>query len=264
MYRDQTPESRLGSQLPGALARLLEAVKLRAYEVYRDRVARGAPGDEEGDWRTAERDVLTTAGLLAAPAEPAEDQETSLLEPDPVIPGSPAGGENAALERVAAALGALTARDVMHGRLATVEPDCTLGQLARTLDERGVPAVPVVDGHQRLLGVVSVTDLVHGAALAQASAASLPAGDRIGSARDQNRVAGEMLAAVRVGEVFSRALVAAPPEATLLELAGLMTGHRVHQVVIVDENRIAGLVTALDLVCALYSRYPASPHYTVP
>src|SRR5690606_8906842 len=143
MYRD---EVRPGPEGPGALDRLLDQVRLRAYEIHRDRVASRTPGDEASDWRAAEQDVLGAVGLVAPPEAPADH---------------PAIAETAALERAAGALASPTARDIMHGRVQAVGPECTLGQLARALDESGVPAVPVVDGRQRLLGVVSVTDLVH-------------------------------------------------------------------------------------------------------
>lgn len=257
MHRDESRFPEPGPEGPGALDRLLNQVRLRAYEIHRDRVASHVPGDETSDWKAAEQDVLGAEGLLpvrreAAPPEPVEP-ETSLPSDHPAI------GEMAALERAAAALGSLTARDIMHGRVGAVGPECTLGQLARALDESGVPAVAVVDGRQRLMGVVSVTDLVHGAALAQASAARLPGDEAAG------RPAGQMLASVRVGDVCSRALVAALPEATLIELSGLMAGHRVNQVLIVDEERIVGMVTALDVVSSIWSRFsPPRRHYTVP
>lgn len=251
MHRDEGRPPEPGPAGPGALDRLLNQVRLRAYEIHRDRLASQVPGNEESDWRAAEQDVLAAAGLLPSVEPPAPVEERV----------HPAIEEAAALERAAAALGSLTARDIMHGRIRPVGPECTLGQLARALDESGVSAVPVVDGRQRLLGVVSGADLVHGAALAQASVAEL-SGHPAAAA---NRLAGEALAAVRVGEVCSRALVAALPEATLLELSGLMAGHRVNQVLIVDEERIVGMVTALDVVSSIWSRFsPPRQHFTVP
>lgn len=292
-------DSRAAAGASALLERLLADVKLRAYQIHRDRVASGVPGDALTDWKSAEQAVLTAAGLLGPDygadvpqgAEQALQRETTaeasgeaaLAEAEmaiagearrppppgvsgperPMAPVAPPVGLTS-IEHLAAAMASLTARDVMRGRVTPVGPECTLAQLARTLDERCITAVPVVDRDHRLLGVATVSDLVHGAALAQQSAARIAGGSSLGDpALDASRAAGQMLANVRVGDVCSRGLVAAPPDASLLELGTLMAGHRVQQVLIIEDGCIVGLVTALDLMCALYGRFPKEAQYTV-
>ncbi|HWJ10926.1 MAG TPA: CBS domain-containing protein [Nocardioides sp.] len=53
--------------------------------------------------------------------------------------------------------------DIMSDRPVTVRPTATLGAVARTLAHHGVTALPVVDGRDRVVGVVSEADLIgHG------------------------------------------------------------------------------------------------------
>jgi CBS-domain-containing membrane protein len=51
-------------------------------------------------------------------------------------------------------------RDVMSSPVVTVSPDTPLKDVAATLVERGINAVPVVDGDDRLVGIVSEADLL--------------------------------------------------------------------------------------------------------
>jgi CBS domain-containing protein len=54
----------------------------------------------------------------------------------------------------------MRARDVMSSPVVTVSPDTPLKDVAATLVERGINAVPVVDGDDRLVGIVSEADLL--------------------------------------------------------------------------------------------------------
>jgi len=286
MQRYESPAPNGGTRT-GPLARLLSDVKRRAYQRYRDRVAAGRPGDENRDWDDAEREVLEEAGLAAQP-EDEFDGGAPMEEPGPGLPpevgapsapprdatlaGSPAAlspeealiRELAAPRRpetapAAAGLTGLTARDVMTSHVIAVGPECTLAQLAHALDERGLSAVPVVDANQRLLGVVSARDLVHLSAAADTSAARfVDHGGGKDGAVVRARVAGELLAGARVGDVCSRQMVVSPPDATLLDVCARMVSQRVHQVVIVEAGRAVGIVTALDVVKAL-SRQATGP-----
>jgi CBS domain-containing protein len=54
----------------------------------------------------------------------------------------------------------MEARDIMTVNIITVGPDTPVKEIARTLLENGVSAVPVVDANQRVLGIVSEGDLM--------------------------------------------------------------------------------------------------------
>ncbi|MDD1769956.1 MAG: CBS domain-containing protein, partial [Methanomassiliicoccales archaeon] len=51
-------------------------------------------------------------------------------------------------------------KDIMTKKVITVGPETTLREVARTLFENHISGVPVVDGSDRLLGIVSETDIV--------------------------------------------------------------------------------------------------------
>jgi len=52
-------------------------------------------------------------------------------------------------------------RTVMSGHVITTEPEDSLLDVARQLATHTIGAVPVVDRHARLIGIVSTTDVVN-------------------------------------------------------------------------------------------------------
>src|SRR4051794_32889010 len=54
-------------------------------------------------------------------------------------------------------------RDVMTSTVVTVRPDAPLTTVACLLDEHDVTTLPVVDDHQRIVGVISEADVVRDA-----------------------------------------------------------------------------------------------------
>ena len=55
----------------------------------------------------------------------------------------------------------MKARDVMVSPVISVKPSCTVKEVAKTLLERRISAVPVVDDSGKLAGIVSEGDLMH-------------------------------------------------------------------------------------------------------
>jgi CBS-domain-containing membrane protein len=60
---------------------------------------------------------------------------------------------------------AMRAMDVMTTPVITVTPDTTVQELAKLLSEKGISGVPVVEGGDRLVGIVSEGDLLRRAEL---------------------------------------------------------------------------------------------------
>ena len=55
----------------------------------------------------------------------------------------------------------MRAMDVMTTPVITVTPATTVQELAKLLSEKGISGVPVVEGGDRLVGIVSEGDLLH-------------------------------------------------------------------------------------------------------
>lgn len=55
----------------------------------------------------------------------------------------------------------MRAIDVMTDQVITVRENATVSEVARLLAKHGISAVPVVDGANRVIGMVSEGDLLH-------------------------------------------------------------------------------------------------------
>jgi CBS domain-containing protein len=143
----------------------------------------------------------------------------------------------------------MNARDVMNCAVVAVKPDTPINDIAKTLREHRISAVPVIDEADSPLGMVSEGDLIgrddadrearrdwwltllaEGEALNPEFLASVHSPDR--RARD--------VMVVTVGE-----------ETAIDEVARLLTAHRIKRVPVLRDGRIVGIVSRADLVRAL-------------
>ena len=150
----------------------------------------------------------------------------------------------------------LTAREIMSSRMITVQEDLPVAELARTLVENRISGAPVLNRKQRLVGVVSATDIV---------ANELKVGHKVVSeldfyARPDIGTRAEQAALGMNQEDYSDSLVrdimtpvviAVPPDATVAEVADIMGVNRIHRVLVTSGDEPVGIVSALDLIALI-------------
>ncbi|HWD48218.1 MAG TPA: CBS domain-containing protein [Actinomycetota bacterium] len=125
-------------------------------------------------------------------------------------------------------------REVMSSPVVTVAPEAPLKEVAAILVERGINAVPVVDGDGRLVGIVSEADL-------------LPLEAAPGPGSRPAYVAGRE-AARTAGEVMSRSVYTLTEDTDATAAARLMLRHRLKSAPVVAGDRVVGMVTRRDLL----------------
>ena len=129
--------------------------------------------------------------------------------------------------------------EFMTSGIASIGPDAMLSHVARELDERRVSAMPVVDEHGAIIGVISRTDLlrvgrIQAGSHRKASVLTLP-----------ERRAGELVAG------SSRAPVVVAPTATIREAAGKLCAERVHRLFVTEGKTLHGVLSTLDVMTAV-------------
>lgn len=128
------------------------------------------------------------------------------------------------------------ATDLRVGDLMTIDPiavsvDASIEDAEELLRVHHISGLPVVDADGRLVGVISLTDLLY---LAVPSVRAL--------IRHRER-------GIRVGEVMSTPPVTIESTATLREAARLMHEDRLHRLVAVNaDGRPIGVISAMDFV----------------
>jgi CBS domain-containing protein len=146
----------------------------------------------------------------------------------------------------------ILARDVMQPRVVTVEPSLSAAELERLLERECISGAPVVEGG-RLLGVVSRADLASAGAGAEDEADSLLAyyEDVAGatpSRRERAQLVGERAASLRVRDLMQTEIVSVAPDASIRKVAAALVERRIHRVLVVEGDRLAGIVSSLDVV----------------
>lgn len=149
---------------------------------------------------------------------------------------------------------ALRACDVMQTSVSSVQPDTPLSQVARFFVAEAIHGAPVVDEEERLVGVVSVTDLLRAVEEVHESGASSAiyfrdvleySGPDWSSAPEDFQ---DRLEQLTVADVMQPSLVTVDEDTTVPEIAKRMRANRIHRVLVVRGEALVGLISALDLV----------------
>ncbi|MFE9846162.1 CBS domain-containing protein [Streptomyces goshikiensis] len=123
--------------------------------------------------------------------------------------------------------------DLMTDEVVSVAPDTAFKDVAKLLAQYGVSGLPVLDDEDRVVGVVSQTDV-----LAHAAPPPHPA-------EETARPTGPPTA----GDVMSAPAVTVHAEETAADAARLMTRRGIERLPVVDEeDRLVGIVTRRDLL----------------
>jgi CBS-domain-containing membrane protein len=146
--------------------------------------------------------------------------------------------------------------DVMQTKVLTVSPGTALPDLERKLLSSRVGALPVVDRDGRLAGIVSRSDVVRQLCLerslgeAMADAYRDQTDERFAEkAKEDVAVAiGKRMEQLTVRDVMIRDVLTAEPGLALTKAAQRMIERRVHRLPVVEEGRLVGILTSLDLV----------------
>lgn len=143
----------------------------------------------------------------------------------------------------------MKAADVMVSNVITVAPDANVADVAQILLTNRISAVPVVDAHGELKGIVSEGDLLH----------------RVEAGTERHRswwlefmTAKQTLASEfvkshsrKVSDVMTRRVVTAAPDTPLDEVAGLLERNAIKRVPIVKDKKVVGIVSRANLLQAL-------------
>jgi len=149
----------------------------------------------------------------------------------------------------------LQVRDIMQSDVTTISPEATVADAARTMADRRLSGLPVVDGAGALIGVVSEGDLLHRAELGVSAPRSWWLGlfEGANSANEYVKAHGRT-----VGEVMTRDVETIRSGASIAAAASKMERSGVKRLPVVDaDGAMVGIVSRADLVRALASAAPA-------
>ncbi len=120
----------------------------------------------------------------------------------------------------------MLARDLMETRVLTVNPTDAAAEVCDLFQHARVHCAPVVDPDGKLVGIVSQEDLLMGGT------------SHAGESGDQ---------ATSVGEIMTAPPISASTDTRLVDLCRMMWRLRIHHLPIVEEDRVVGMISSLDI-----------------
>ncbi|CBN58680.1 signal transduction protein [Kamptonema sp. PCC 6506] len=150
-----------------------------------------------------------------------------------------------------------TVADVMTRDPILARPEMPLSEAIKILAERRISGLPVVDENEKLVGVISETDLMW-----QEVGVTPPAYimllDSVIYLENPGRYERELHKALgqTVGEVMSRDPITTTPDKSLPEAARLMHERSIHRLPVIDPTgKAIGILTRGDIVRAMAAEY---------
>jgi CBS domain-containing protein len=149
----------------------------------------------------------------------------------------------------------VTAIDLMTSEVLSVRPDMSVRELADFLAENEISGAPVVDDDEKLIGVVSATDIAE-KSRAEADFIVERSDPRfyvrsfddtldVEEMRNLHIENEDML----VRDIMTPKAITVPADLPVAEIAREMVSGRIHRVFVTNlEGRMIGIVTALDLL----------------
>jgi predicted transcriptional regulator len=151
----------------------------------------------------------------------------------------------------------LRVRHVMTREVVAVAPDTSLLTTARLFAVRHITGAPVIDKDGRPVGVVTQTDLVD----PERDRTSRPGKSvyyhvtgRTTAMHGDDAVSPDGV----VADVMSPFILAVDPEATLLDAARRMVVDDVHRLLVLEDGKLAGIVTSMDVLRAIVHLSPTA------
>jgi acetoin utilization protein AcuB len=124
-------------------------------------------------------------------------------------------------------------RDMMTKRPVVTRPEASVPNALKIMQGSQVRVLPVLDDKDRLVGIVSLTDLFR----ALPSPASSLSRWEVEYLLDQ----------VKVNEVMTRKVVSVTPDTAVEEAGRIMAGHKVSGLPVVEDDALVGMITESHL-----------------
>jgi CBS domain-containing protein len=146
----------------------------------------------------------------------------------------------------------LTAKDIMSTDMVTVTLNTSLKELAAKFVASRFSNMPVLDETGTLVGIISETDLIEQQKpLHIPTVMALFEGVFYLDSEKRFRKEVDRVTAQTVGELYNSKIVTCAPDATLREIAGLMSKHKAHLIPVMEKDNMIGVVARLDLIKAV-------------
>ncbi len=146
----------------------------------------------------------------------------------------------------------ISARDLMTVKVVTLHPSLSARDAWESLVESRVSGAPVVDDAGKLIGVLSLNDLARCAftqefnpSKASSFYEALTYDEGAGALIEESP---DKLSTSTVEQLMNPYVITVSPNDTAAQVAVLMRERLIHRVIVTDNGKVVGLISALDLL----------------
>lgn len=146
----------------------------------------------------------------------------------------------------------MRARDIMVKPVLTAKPSTTVAELAKMLSDNRISGVPVVDDSGAVVGIVSETDLLH----RRETGTERRRKWWMRMLLDSDTLARDFVKthSTKVADIMSPFVVTVSADAKLRHVADVLESSEIKRVPVMENGKLAGMITRGDLVRALTQR----------
>jgi CBS domain-containing protein len=140
----------------------------------------------------------------------------------------------------------MLAKDVMTTAILTVTPETDVGEIARTMLDAHISAIPVIAADGSLVGIVSEGDLIH---RAEAETRRRPSWWlRLLATPEEPAERYLREFGRRASDVMTRDVITVEPDTPLTEIAAMLEKYHIKRVPVLEGDRLVGIVSRANLL----------------
>lgn len=145
-----------------------------------------------------------------------------------------------------------TVADIMTREVITATRETTVRDLAELFVTKRIGSLPVVDEAGSVIGIVTESDLVE-----QGKNVQLPTMitlfDWVIYLESEKSLERELkkTGGRTVGDIFQQELISIAPDAAISSAADLMSRHRINALPVLDNGKLVGIVSRIDIIRTL-------------
>ena len=146
----------------------------------------------------------------------------------------------------------MKAKDIMSPEVITINAETTVEEIARVLTDHHISGVPVVDGDNHLIGIVTEGDLLH-----QETAPRLPGVLSVLGAFiyfngvERYKKDFEKLAATKAAEIMTTEVITIHEDMDIHDIAALFVNKGINRVPVLRNKKLVGIISRADVIKTL-------------
>ncbi len=149
----------------------------------------------------------------------------------------------------------LLVRDIMTRDVVALAPDTSLSVVAKLFSDRHISGAPVIDKDSRPIGVVTLADLIYPVAPSSLTGR----GKSVFYVVTQDATQLREIDVPRrrdgvVNDVMLSFVLAVPPDKPVREAVRLMVADEIHRLLVVEDGRLVGILSSMDVMKMLAER----------